>query len=140
MSDVQTKSRLAKVIHLVDSTYSPTEVVINRGRAEGIKEGDQFLIFGIGPHLIDPDTGEDLGELELVRGRGRVVHVQEHLATLRTIERRRGGTTKRILREPSAGARWLAPGLSGRVIEEELPPETELPFEAVQLGDLAKPI
>jgi hypothetical protein len=34
----------------------------------------------------------------------------------------------------------LVSGLPGRVIEEELAPEAEVPFEAVRLGDLAKPI
>jgi len=142
MSDVQAETRLAKVVHVMDpeATYAPVEVVINRGSMQGVKLGDRFLVFGNGPHITDPDTGADLEELELVRGRGAVVHVQDQVATIRTIERRRSGPAKRIVREPTAGARWLAPGLSGRVVEEELPPEIELPFEAVRLGDLAKPI
>jgi hypothetical protein len=32
------------------------------------------------------------------------------------------------------------PGATGNVIEEELSPEVEVPFDSVQLGDLAKPI
>jgi hypothetical protein len=141
MSDVKTATRLAKVVHVVDpdSTYAPVEVVINHGARHGIKLGDKFLVFGFGPHIVDPDTGEDLGEIELVRGRGEVVHVQEHLATIRTIERRRTRPAKRIIHE-AVGALSLVAGLRGKVIEEELAPETEMPFEAVRLGDLAKPI
>jgi hypothetical protein len=141
MSDIKTATRLAKVVHVVDpdSTYAPVELVINQGARQGIKLGDRYLVFGFGPHIVDPDSGEDLGEIELVRGRGEVVHVQEHLATIRTIERRRTRPAKRIIRE-AAGALALATGYRGKVIEEELAPEAEMPFEAVRLGDLAKPI
>jgi len=141
MSDVvaetsPTGTKLAKVVHLVDAMYSPVEVVINRGARNGVKLGDRFLVFGEGPHITDPDTGKDLGQLELVRGRGEVVHVQEQLATIRTIERRRTRPAKRVIRE-AVGSLLNGPG---RVVEEELAPEAEVPFEAVRLGDLAKPI
>ena len=138
MSDLATETRLAKVVHVVDpdAAYAPVEVVINRGAHNGIKLGDRYLVFGEGPHITDPDTGRDLGQLELVRGRGEVVHIQEHLATIRTIERRRTRPAKRIIRE-AVGSLLNGPG---RVVEEELAPEVEMPFEAVRLGDLAKPI
>lgn len=138
MSDLATETRLAKVVHVVDpdAAYAPVEVVLNRGARDGVKLGDRFLVFGEGPNIIDPDTGKDLGRLELVRGRGEVVHVQEHLATIRTIERRRTRPAKRITRE-AGGSLLNGPG---RVVEEELAPEVETPFEAVRLGDLAKPI
>jgi hypothetical protein len=138
MSDVKTETRLAKVVHVVDpdSTYAPVEVVINRGARHGVKLGDRFLVFGEGPYITDPDTGKDLGQLELVRGRGEVVHVQEHLATLRTMERRRTRPGKRVYRD---GIGRVIGGIS-TVVEEEIPAEEELPFEAVRLGDLAKPI
>lgn len=148
MSDVQTETRLAKVVHVVDpdAAYAPVEVVINRGSRQGIKLGDRFLIFGKGPHIADPDTGADLGELELVRGRGEVVHVQDQLATVRSIERRPTRPTRRVTRDPGFQGLMpryiggIAPIPSDRVVEEEIPPETEVPFEAVRLGDFAKPI
>ena len=96
-------------------------------------------MFGEGPHITDPDTGKDLGQLEFVRGRGEVVHIQDQLSTIRSIERRRTRPAKRITRE-AVGVLALAAGMPGRVIEEELAPEAEMPFEAVRLGDLAKPI
>jgi hypothetical protein len=156
MSDVRTATGLARVVHLVASPVagvtdaysaaaglgvpvSTPEVVINRGARDGVKLGDRFLVFGWGPHIVDPDTGDDLGKLELVRGRGEVVHLQEHLATIRTLERQRTRPAKRTIRE-AVSALSVAAGLRGKVIEEELAPEAEVPFEAVRLGDLAKPI
>ena len=147
MSEVKAETRLAKIVHIVDPGYmrAPLEAVINRGSVQGVKAGDRFVVFGIGPHIADPDTGEDLGVLELLRGHGEVVHVQEHLSTIRTTERRRTRPAKRITREPGWGTSAALQAAVGRlglvpVIEEELSPETEVLFESVQLGDLAKPI
>jgi hypothetical protein len=142
MTKVKADTGLAKVVHVADA--EPVEVVINHGSLQGVKPGDRFLVFGIGPRLTDPDTGEDLGELELVRGRGEAVHVQDHLATIRSLERRQARPARRVIREtghgPSIALFSLALGTSGSVVEEELAPETEVPFESVQRGDFAKPI
>lgn len=140
MNDIKAATRLAKVVHVVDPGFTdgPLEVVINRGTLQGVKLGDRFLVFGIGPHLNDPDTGEDLGEIELVRGRGEVIHVQEHVATLRTLERRQIRSAKSISRDGLANLALT--GEPGNEIKEELAPEAEMPFEAARLGDLAKPI
>jgi hypothetical protein len=146
MNDIKAEIRLAKVVHVGDLGFAPgpLEVVINRGMRDGVKAGDRFLVFGTGPHIADPDTGEDLGALEGVRGRGQVVHVQEHLSTIRSIERRRTRPAKRITRQPGWGTGGgIMAGLiggTGSVVEEELSQEEEVPFESVQLGDLAKPI
>jgi len=143
MSDVALRTTLATVVHVVDD-YAPTEVVINWGASQGVKLGDRFLVFGEGPRISDPGTGRDLGQLELVRGRGEVVHVQDRMATIRTIERRRTRPAKRIVREGGGlMARYIGgimPSAPDRIVEEEIPPETDLPFDAVRVGDLAKPI
>jgi hypothetical protein len=146
MSDAVVQSRLAKVVHVIDPdmAYAPIEVVINRGLADGVKTGDRFLVFGDGPMINDPDTGKELGQLEVVRGRGEVVHVQEHLATIRSIERRRERPAKRVFHEAPRG---VMAGLinnpyprTGPVVEEEFAPEVTIPFQHVRLGDQAKSI
>jgi hypothetical protein len=142
MGETATRTALAKVIHVIDDWRgdAPFELVIEWGTEHGVKLGDRFLVFGYGPRLSDPDTGEDLGLLEVVRGRGIVTHVQDRVATLRSTERRRrSGTTRRIIREGGGGVLTIGLGL-GRVIEEEVPDDEEKPFANVQIGDLAKPI
>jgi len=131
MDEVSVAADLAKVVHVADTQYLPFEIVINRGKRHGLKEGDRFLVFGIGPHVIDPDTGDSLGRIELVRGRGEVVHVQESLATLRSVEQSRTRRGKRITRQYGS--------ISGPTIEEDIPPEL-MPFEGVAIGDTARPI
>jgi hypothetical protein len=137
MSDTRTETTLAKVVHVADQ-HAASEVVINRGARHGVKLGDRFLVFGYGPDVVDPDTGEDLGKVELVRGRGEVVHVQDRLSTLRSMERRRRiGGGKRIIRDSGVFGFGVP---SGKVIEEDISPEESVPFEAIRLGDVAKPI
>jgi hypothetical protein len=134
MSEVAAPTRLARVVHLVDHDYETAfKVVINQGSRQGVKVGDRFLVFARGPHIADPETGEDLGELELVRGRGEVIHVQDNLATLRSVEQTRAVRGKRIVRQSGVL------GVLGPMTEEDIPPE-QMPFDNVGVGDLAKRI
>ena len=61
-----------------------------------------------------------------------VAHPSTPLAAVRQV--------RVLTRRDPAGVLELVSGMPGRVIEEELAPEVEMPFEAVRLGDLAKPI
>lgn len=128
---------MAKVVYLADAEYGPYELAINRGSRDGIKLGQKYHVFGYGPELNDPDTGESLGRIELVRGRGEIVHVQDHIATLRSIERRPERRGKRIIRDSSIAA--LVQG-RGPIVEEEWPADEMVPFVNVSVGDLVKPI
>ena len=142
MSDLAVQTKLARVVHVSDTSHAPTEIVINRGATDGVQKGDRYLVFGEGPDIIDPDTGKPLGRVELVRGRGEIVHVQEHMATIRSLEKQRKRPAKRIVHQGmSAGPLSIYPPMRpGKTIEEELEPEMLLPFDHVCLGDQAKPI
>jgi hypothetical protein len=61
-------------------------VIINKGRESGIVIGDKFLIIGLGEIIVDPDTQEELEQLEIVRGKAVVTHVQEKISTLQSCE------------------------------------------------------
>lgn len=62
------------------------EVVINLGSQNGIESGHKFVVFSLGDEIPDPNTGESLGRLELIKGRGEVVHVQQKMCTIKTYE------------------------------------------------------
>jgi hypothetical protein len=114
MSEVALAAGLARVVHVLRQG----EVVINKGVQDGVKVGE---VYGIGPSLTDPDSGNPLGNLELVRGRGEAVHVQDHMAVVRSIERPwRGGDVFRSVRMPEESS--------------------TLPFRGAEAGDLAKPV
>lgn len=125
------KSQKASPI-VVSKVIDDYKIVINKGHADGIKKGQKYLVYGISEEVIDPITNESLGELEIVRGRGIVTHVQEKMATLKSDERSRS----KIVRKRNLGL------LSsfGTEIEEESDSDTELPFEDPEVLDRVKPI
>lgn len=88
-----------KVVSIVDET----SVVINLGSDHGVQPGHTFLIVGLGEMIMDPDSGESLGQLELVRGRAEAKHVQPRITTLTSIEKERDPDVKEIKRPAHGG-------------------------------------
>ena len=63
------------------------EVIINRGSLYGVNVGRQFMVEQEGEQLIDPDTGEVLGESEGEEvARIRCVRVEEKIAYCTIVE------------------------------------------------------
>ena len=60
------------------------EIVVNRGRQEGVRAGMLFEIFAPeGEEVWDPDTGETLGTVEDVKARAEVTEVKDRLSVAR---------------------------------------------------------
>jgi hypothetical protein len=63
------------------------EVVLNRGRSHGVRQGMLFEIFAPeGEEVWDPDTGETLGTVEDVKAKAEVTEVKEKLAVARIFD------------------------------------------------------
>lgn len=119
-----------KVIHKL----SPTELVVNIGRSLGVREGSRFIVFALGDELKDPDTGESLGALEIVRGRAEAKHVQEKMTTILCTDKRRVPRERQRL---VSSTRFTALGMPRtETVTEEV--EVLAPFEGVQVGDLVR--
>lgn len=71
---------------LVAEIISNRRVVLNKGSRDGISEGDEFVVFSLGEEISDPETRESLGVLEKIKGKGEVIHVQDHMCTIETYE------------------------------------------------------
>ncbi|ANZ45485.1 hypothetical protein [Cloacibacillus porcorum] len=69
------EARVARVI-------SSEMIVINKGEDDGIILGMPFLVYRLGENIIDPETNKDLGQLEIIVGRGRAAHIQKNMTTL----------------------------------------------------------
>lgn len=110
----------------VVSLITPTKIVINWGSTEGAKIGLVVLIYGLSTdEVYDPDTKVNLGRIELVRGRGKIIHVQEQMSTVESIMKepsRRVVTRKQIF------------GLG----EEREEFADIMDFEDVQVGDFVR--
>ncbi len=80
-----------KVIKIVDKY----EFVIDIGAENGVKEKDKFILFNLGEEIKDEETGENLGQLEILCGHVIAKHVQLKMTTVisdeysyRTIKKR----------------------------------------------------
>jgi hypothetical protein len=116
-------SDLAKVVAVIDDD----RVAINRGTENGVKLGQRYLVYELGKEVTDPDTGASLGKLEVVRGTGKVVHLQEKMATLKS-----DLTKQRRIRSPYPV--FLSFGQGEELVTDEMP------FNDAKVGDVAKPV
>ena len=133
MTDTEAASKRgfpARVAQVVDETT----VVLNRGASDGVKSGQRFLLYALSQQeIVDPETGGSLGRLELVRGTGKVVHLQERLCTLASDILRPAERTVVHRKSPLF---YL-----GDIQEETITPSREpAPLKDVTVGDLARPI
>lgn len=119
-AETKVQIKEAKIASVVDQY----RVVINAGRIDDVKVGQRFLIYKIGDEVIDPDTDESLGRLEVVKGIGEVIHVQDRMATLQT-------TDKHEIQRRSAWNLILQP------VEISKEPKA---FIDPEVGDIARPI
>ena len=134
----------AKVVEVTDE-YN---VVINRGSAHDIVNGQRFLLYDLSQEeIIDPETKESLGFLEIVKGTGRITHVQEKMAILtsdRTIPNEKKVIRTTYKDSPSSVASALESIFSQHgttIVEEETSGTPEIaPFKNPYVGDRAKPI
>lgn len=133
----------AKVAEKIDDFT----IVINRGKIDGLHIGDVFLIYRQGKNIIDPETGKSLGILEIIIGKGKVIHVQEKMATLESATYIIPSTEKTVTEEEREKNPFyydynpfgLNVGKTKKTTYKE-PEKRQQPFEKVFIGDLAKPI
>ena len=96
--------------------------------------------------LQDPITLEGLGYLEISRGTGKVIHVQEKLATIESDIIT--APSKRIIKKTKTTPPSPISGIAGylnppptEVVEEIIEtPEEITPFNSASKGDKVKPI
>lgn len=126
-----TKEIIAKVVALGEYNSGYFEIVINKGREDGVEENNRFLVYELGDEILDPDKDNvSLGRLEIVKGVGKVKHLQDKITTLQSMEKtfKSGSVTKR---------KNVFFAMSTDIITEQ-PEEIPLPFKNVKKGDLVR--
>ena len=115
------------------------KVAIHRGSLHKISIGQRFLIYILSTEeIIDPNNGKPLGYLEIVKGRGKVTHVQKKMSTIESDEK--VTFSKRILRKPYINPLVEALSYWGKEEEVENIKPSFIPFDDPKIGDKAKPI
>lgn len=104
-------------------------LVLNYGAEDGAKKGQEFLIYSIGDEILDPDTHESLGNLEIVKGSGKVINIQPKMCTISSSTYRKYA--------PIITHRRNQLNLEHTETVEQVEPE-QLPFKNAQVSDYAK--
>lgn len=124
-----------KVVNIIDKFT----VVMNKGAKDGVKANDKFLVITLGEIITDPDTGEELEKLEIVRGKVKVIHPQERISTLRSCEYEKSKDQKEIKKVTSRGGTGISMLFGGQdTVTESITPgeETLKELSSAQVGDL----
>ena len=114
---------------------SDEEVVLNVGSVDGVKEDMELVIYSEGDHIFDPETGDDLGAKEIVKGRVKVYHVQDRMARARTLmyQVRRPSPIEQVVRYGALGSSVETRRRKLQVSKEQALPLAE--DLAVKVGD-----
>lgn len=86
------KTKVVKII-------SETEVVLGAGANQGVLKGMDYIIYEPCEEIFDPETGDSLGHLEIVKGHVKVDHVMPGICIAKTNHR----TETRICKSPLTG-------------------------------------
>lgn len=132
--DIQKKP--IRVAQIVDEY----RLVLNVGKRDGVTIQDKFLVYGLGSEIIDPETNENLGILELVKGRGKVEHLQDSMCTIHSTMQSQVLGIKKVYHRDSARVGVLS--MFGPQIQEVEEPARSVdePFDSPKVGDHARKI
>jgi hypothetical protein len=78
VNENQTNNVVGKIVKLLGNGRA----VANIGLEASVRPGDVFAVFELGDEIVDPDTGDALGVLEMVKGTVVAEHVQPRLTQL----------------------------------------------------------
>jgi hypothetical protein len=68
--------------------FNETTLLVNVGRRDGLTIGDRVVVLEKGEEVKDPDSGESMGELELVKAELRATDVQERMSIVKSLVKR----------------------------------------------------
>ena len=113
-------------------------IVMNKGSENGVEEGDRFLVVGLGQSIIDSDTQEELGRLEIRRGNVSVFHIQERISSAHSCEFEKFSIENETHKITSSGGNGAAnlEEFHGVVLEPDKPAQGKLKeLDGAQIGD-----
>lgn len=117
-----------KVVEVLDQFTA----VLNYGFENGAEVGQKFLIYSLSENeIIDPDTKESLGKLEIVKGTGQITNVQNKLSTISS------DRFKQLPPTITHTRNRFYQNTQETVEQKEPIPQ---PFDSIQTGDFAKRI
>lgn len=103
---------MSRIEGRVASVLSDRQIAINRGSSHGVEIGMKFAVLTDEvPVVTDPDTGEEIGNVEVAKTLVKIVSVQDRMSVARTFR------TKTV----GGGALWsFGVGSSPKKVDESL--------------------
>ncbi len=118
------------------SVRNKYSVVMNKGAEDNVQVAQKYLIVELGDMIVDPDSKEELEQLEIVKGRVVVTHVQQKISTLESCEYEKNSDVKEITKVSSRGG-LAGLGLQNTVTESIKPGgKTLTEINNPKVGDL----
>ncbi len=109
---------------------------LNIGHNNGVTNGQIYLIYSLSTEeIFDPDTHESLGFLEIVRGTGKVTHVQDKMCTIESNMYDKNTPIRTIKKQNNVFSLF-----DNGAVEEIISSTEHLPFNSPKIGDFAKRI
>lgn len=119
----------ASVVQIINNY----RLAINKGREDGIRQGQRMLVYELSrDEIIDPNTGESLGYLEIVKGTAKVINIQAKMSIIESDQTRLIKKTY----HPQTSRFYVDTSRPLEEIEEQL----IIPFDDAKIGDQVKPI
>lgn len=119
--------------YIVASIIDAYKIVINGGYEDGISINQRFLVYSLSEEdIIDPITGQKLGKLEIIKGTGKVTHVQAKMSTIES-DSYKISSKKRTIKTSNP---LISFGGSEEIVEDSEP--KHMPFDEVSIEDHAK--
>lgn len=122
----------------VITIFSDKEVLLNIGAEDGVEEDMEFIIFVEGDHIFDPDTNEDLGIIETIKGRIRIDHVMPKMSRAKTFSYQVKIPSVFDSISDYAGTRYATRTHKLEVLEEDISPLND--DVIVKVGDLVRSV
>lgn len=109
------KGKIAKVIDQYNA-------VMNKGVEDGVEKDMRFIIYTEGETIEDPDSGEELGNVEHVKAFVKPKHVMEKMTVLETDEtvQKSTGFATLALQGTRTEKKELAKDVDGTPAEEDV--------------------
>jgi len=122
---------------------SPTEVVLAAGSDDDVTPGMEFVIYELSDTVYDPENGEDLGRIELVKGRVIAEHVQDKFTIARTPARQVERTFDPMAAYALAASAFLQRRTIRETVHDQLKVEGAAPIVSdpvVRVGDRVRSV
>lgn len=124
------KEKNWKVIKIIDDF----NIVINGGKEDSLKVGDNLEVFTEGEILKDPDTGDTLGKLDLIKAKIKVKDLFEKFSVCTNAEE---GVTIMSQISTASNSHKFRPGKLN-VQQSEITGYGSSATKAIKIGDLVR--